>query len=357
MQAPITDDTSVAGQKLLIHRVLNATAVGRTPLERVGGVVLCAGLGRRMGTLTETTPKPLLPVLNCPLLWWNLARMRAEVQRVAVNVHHLHEAFRASIEMCRERDMRIELVYEPELTGPLGGVLACRHALAEADYFLVFAGDGLYNADFAGILEQHRQQKAELTICVALVEDGSRYGIVSTDHVGRVTHMSEKPPGVGCVPNASCGVYVVSKTLVERFTAVATSLDWIDVVPTLIEEGAVVMSARIDDWRDIGNQSDLLKANMDLLAGEQIALVARDLGLTAASVWSQSEHRADLSTVLFEGRVLLGINAEIGPRAVIENSVIGHGARIEAEAVVRNAVILPGSRVPPCSTVLGTIWA
>lgn len=356
MQTPVPRDLSIIWPVTVMRRLLNASAGDSTTHDNVGGVVLCAGTGRRMGALTESSPKPLLPVLNCPLLWWNLVRMRREVQRVAVNVHYLHEAFAPLPGICRENDMQVELVYEPLLTGPFGGVLACRRELAAADDLLVFAGDGLYEADFSGILARHREQDAELTMGVAAVDDGSRYGVVSTDSEGRVTRMREKPTGVGPVQDASCGIYVVSKRLLTRFSASARSLDWIHVVPTLLEEGALVAAARVDEWHDVGTSNDLLRANMDLLASDRISLVAREIGTPEASVWLQGEHLAELSGVRFEGRVLVGADADIDSGAVVGNSVVGPGVRIEADARVHDAVILPGGRVPAGTTVVGTVW-
>jgi len=339
-----------------MRRQLEVSASDWTALGGVGGVVLCAGMGTRMGALTENRPKPLLPVLNCPLLWWNLERMGREVQRIALNVHYLQEAFAQLPKFCRDRGLQVELVHEPVLTGPFGGVLACRHLLATATNLLVFAGDGLYEADFAAILADHCERHAELTIGVASVDDGSQYGIVSTDCDGRVTQMHEKPPGVGRVQNASCGVYVVSKRLVSRFSDVARSLDWIDVVSILLEERALVQTARVDDWRDVGTPSDLLRVNMALLAGDQISLVAKKVDTIDASVWTQGIQQTDFSGVTFEGRVLVGANADLRPGAVIGNSVIGHSARIEADAQVHDAVILSGARVPAGSAVVGTVW-
>lgn len=357
MQTLIPHDLSIIWPVTVMRRLLNALAGNSTTYDDVGGVVLCAGTGRRMGALTESRPKPLLPLLNCPLLWWNLVRMRREVQRVAMNVHYLHEAFTPLPEICRESDIEVKLVYEPLLTGPFGGVLACRRELAAVNYLLVFAGDGLYEADFSGILARHREQDAELTMGVAAVDDGSRYGVVSTDSKGRVTHMREKPTGVGPVQDASCGIYVVSKKLFARFSESALSLDWIHVVLTLLEKGALVVTARVDEWHDLGTQNDLLRANMDLLASDRISLVAKEIETPEASVWLQGEHQADHSGVTFEGRVLVGTDANIGSGAIIGNSVVGSGVRIEADARVYNAVILPGGRVPAGTTVVGTVWS
>jgi mannose-1-phosphate guanylyltransferase len=342
-------------QRLVAHLLDDGARFA--PRPDVAGVVLCAGMGTRMGALTKSVPKPLLPVLNGPLLWWSLGRMRPVVGRVALNVHHLPEAFVDTAGLAEVHGLRVDLVRETSLTGPLGGVLACRHALAQARDVLVLAGDGLYDADLARMIEQHRRSDAELTIGTASVADGSQYGVVSTDARGRVTRMREKPPGVGPTPDASCGVYVVSRHLVERFAPAIAPLDWIDVVPTLLAEGAEVRAARVQGWHDIGSPRGLLETNLALLAGPAVSRVARRLHEASASVWFQGADAPDVAGVRFEGRVLLGEGVELGPRALLHDAVIGHGARIGADAVVRDAVVLPGSRVPAGSVVHRSVWS
>jgi glucose-1-phosphate adenylyltransferase len=224
-----------------------------------------------------------------------------------------------------------------------------------ADTFLVFAGDGLYQADFAAILAQHWGQNAELTLGVAAVHDGSRYGVVSTDSRGCVTEMREKPPGAGPVQTVSCGVYVVSQKALDRFKAIPPPIDWIDIVPTLLAEGAVVATARIQSWRDIGMPSDLLNANIALLATGEISHVAEKSDFSGGTVWTQGGQYGDLSTVTFEANVLLGANVDIGQRTSIRNSVIGHGVQIGSGGVISDSLILPGGQVPPDSTLVSTI--
>jgi mannose-1-phosphate guanylyltransferase len=258
-----------------MRRLIKAAPIGAPVCNNVGGVILCAGKGIRMEALTQLYPKPLVPILNCPLLWWKLVRIRREVRRVALNVHYLHEVFAPLPEIGKESAMDVSLVYEKVLTGPVGGVLACRRALSNAADILVLAGDGLYEADFSGILQRHREQDAELTIGVASVDDGSRYGVVTTDSSGRVVHMLEKPVGVGPVQEASCGVYVVSNRLFSRFSAAGGVLDWVHVVHTLLNEGVIVAAAKVNEWHDVGTPADFLRVNLQLLASDRISLVAR----------------------------------------------------------------------------------
>ena len=282
--------------------------------------------------------------------------MQRDVSPIAVNTHYMPEAFATLPGIFRQYGVQVEVVHEDTLTGPFGGVIACRDAVVNADDILVFAGDGIYDADFAGMLAEHREREAELTVGVAVVDDGSQYGVISADSEGRVSQMTEKPPGVGSVQAASCGVYVVSKKLLARFTHAARPIDWVDVVRTLLEEGAYVSAAKVDKWHDVGTSNNLLRTNITLLASDEVSVIAEALETPQGSVWSQDPKGANLTNIKTEGRVLLGAGVDIESGAVISNSVVGPGARIETRARVANAVVLPGARVRAGTTVVNTVW-
>lgn len=310
-----------------------------------------------MGTLTKDTPKPLLPILNCPLLRWSVARLSREVNHISVNVHYLHNAFAWLPDYCRSQNVSVNVVYEPQLTGPFGGVLACQEAMGSAGDLLVFAGDGLYEADFDAIVSRHREQDAELTLGVATVKDGSRYGVVSANSLGRVTHMVEKPHGVGSVTSASCGVYVVSSRLCSRFAGSAEPLDWMDIVKALLQDGALILAAKIDEWHDVGTPGDLLATNLAMLNSDSISSVATEIVTGESSFWYQGLDASRMSGLILDGRVLIGDGADIGPETVLANSIIGTNAKIGRRAQIRNSVVLPGRLVPSGSIVNNMIWS
>jgi len=154
-------------------------------LEGVAGIILAAGFGRRMGDLTRTTPKPLLPVLNCPLFGWNVAQLREHgIQAIIANTHYLSSAFEGVQRVICDTGIDLCLENETELSGPFGGVLACSAAARDADTFVVFAGDGFYDTDIGSIIDAHRETAADLTIGVSDVSDGSRYGVLEVGDDG-----------------------------------------------------------------------------------------------------------------------------------------------------------------------------
>lgn len=340
-----------------LQRVLSKFPKSQS-VEKVTGVILAAGFGRRMGDLTHTIPKPLLPVLNCPLLGWNIARMSGvNICDIIVNTHYLDAAFEPLQPVVATVDVTLHLQPEPKLSGPFGGVLACSTIARSTDDLLVFAGDGLYDVDIKRMLDNHRRHNADLTIGIAEVSDGSRYGVLEVDNRGLVQGMKEKPMGIGTVNTASCGVYVVSSGLVKHMIDEPLPLDWVDVVALLLAEKRQIVAESVNWWMDAGNPSDLLALNLFMLSSEALHLVAQPIEvINHAAVWGQGNIWG-IQHAQFEGVVLLGSDVVLGQGSVIQNSVIGEKVKIGEYAEIHNSVVLPGATIPSNTLIIDTIVA
>jgi len=128
-------------------------------------VVLCAGLGTRLRPLTNSWPKPAIPVLGQPLLRYSLAMLRSiGVQWAGINTHHLPKVMQAVASFeCRRAGIQVELSHEPIIQGTGGGIRGFRHWLSDAP-FLVLNGDVLFSLPLAALLQAHRDSGALATI-------------------------------------------------------------------------------------------------------------------------------------------------------------------------------------------------
>jgi mannose-1-phosphate guanylyltransferase len=158
----------------------------------VKAVLLAAGLGTRMGEITRTTPKCLLPVAGRPLLGRWLAQLsRAGVSEVLVNTHHLAERVRDYL-AASPPPLPVRLFHEPELLGSAGTLAANRDFLAGEAAFLAVYADNASTVDLRDLVRQHRADAAA-TLGLFRVPDPERRGIVELDAEGRVTAFVEKP--------------------------------------------------------------------------------------------------------------------------------------------------------------------
>jgi mannose-1-phosphate guanylyltransferase len=158
----------------------------------VKAFLLAAGLGTRMGAITRTTPKCLLPVAGKPLLgrWFDLLA-QAGVTGVLVNTHHLPEPVRAYVGSC-DPPLEVELAHEPQLLGSAGTLRENRAFVAGEDRFLVVYADNASRVDLRALGLAHRAQSAA-TLGLFRVPDPHTRGIVELDAGGTVVGFIEKP--------------------------------------------------------------------------------------------------------------------------------------------------------------------
>ena len=174
-------------------------------------VVLVGGEGTRMRPLTETMPKPLLPLLDRRSLDHVLDHLaRHGVHEVVLSSPYLEETFHPFIEG-RHGDPVITWITETSALGTGGAIVNALDRLGAAPFFAL-NGDILTDLDLTSMLAFHRDREAAVTIALHHVEDARAFGLVATEADGRVREFREKPqdliPGdinAGHVPAGSRG--------------------------------------------------------------------------------------------------------------------------------------------------------
>ncbi len=154
--------------------------------------LLAAGLGTRMGEITRTTPKCLLPVGGKPLLArWFEQLARAGVDAVLVNTHHLAEQVRDHV-ASSPPPLEVVLAHEEELLGSAGTLAANRDFARSEESFLVAYADNASTVDL-GALVRARRPGLAATLGLFRVADPQRRGVVDLDDAGIVVDFAEKP--------------------------------------------------------------------------------------------------------------------------------------------------------------------
>ncbi len=154
--------------------------------------LLAAGLGTRMGDLTRTTPKCLLPIAGVPLLGrWFRHLARSGVDHVLVNTHHLADQVRDYVESS-DLPLRVQLSHEEELLGSAGTLAANRDFVADDGAFLVAYADNASRVDLGPLARGARRGQAA-TLGLFRVTNPRACGIVELDGEGTVVDFAEKP--------------------------------------------------------------------------------------------------------------------------------------------------------------------
>lgn len=224
-------------------------------------VVLAAGRGTRMKSLTDGCPKPMLPLDGRPMLAHLMDRFAsAGIRQVCIVIGYRGEMVRAYF--AAHPPPRIELHYrvqhEPDGTG--SAALLTRD-FAAGGKFLLSLGDILvaprvYTELFA------RADGAEMVLALTHVDDPYRGGAVYVED-GRVVRIVEKPPkGTSTTNYLSAGVYVFSDRIFDSLADLTQSprgeYDLTDAISAAVRDGKLVRCFAVPGfWRDVGRPQDL----------------------------------------------------------------------------------------------------
>jgi UDP-N-acetylglucosamine diphosphorylase/glucosamine-1-phosphate N-acetyltransferase len=311
-------------------------------------VVLAAGQGTRMRPLTETVPKPMLPVADRPLCAHTAdAAVEAGASELVFVVGYEADAVKSYFG-AEYRGVPVSYAAQAEQLGTAHAVRAAREHLDEA--FVVLNGDNLY--DPAGVAELFESAPA---IGVIEVEDPRNYGVLSTGENGdRVTEIVEKPADP---PSnlANAGAYAFP----------AQARDWLDVeksergeyeitdvVARVIKEYDVT-PVTLSRWLDVGRPWELLEANEWKLGDLDRRL--------DGEVRGDAELRGDVVVeegavvepgVVVEGPALIRSGADVGPNAYVRGAtLIGEDCHVGHGVELKNSVLMAGANVPHLSYV------
>jgi mannose-1-phosphate guanylyltransferase/mannose-1-phosphate guanylyltransferase/phosphomannomutase len=323
-------------------------------------MILAAGLGTRLRPITYEMPKPMVPVLNRPVME-HICRLLARhgFGEVVANLHWFPELIRAHFGDGSGFGLRLSYSEEEALLGTAGGVRKAAGFLGEE--FLVISGDALTDIDLAAMREVHRSHDGIATLATRRVEDTTQFGVVITGADGRVQGFQEKPPAAEALSDlANCGIYMFRSEIFDFFppsgrTSRAAGddappgfADWaMDVFPALLDADVPFYSHEVEAyWNDIGNLAELRAGNFDALTGT----VAIEPGVPEVSpgVFTASELSPGEVTppALVGARVAIGDGVRIeGPAVIGDSCRLGNGSRVSESILLAGAELGPGTAV------------
>ena len=289
-------------------------------------VVMAGGEGTRLRPMTASMPKPLLPIVNKPIMEHVLALLhRHGFSETVVTVQFLASLVRNYFGEGEDFGMRLHYATEETPLGTAGSVKNAEHLLRE-DTFLVISGDALTDFDLTELVKFHHDKGALVTVCLTRVADPLEFGITIVDEDHRVQRFLEKPTwGQVFSDTVNTGIYVMEPEVFDYVTP-GEEVDWsADVFPRLLEEGKPLYGYVAEGyWEDVGTIESYVRAQADVLSGR----VDVDLGAFEMSpgVW------------VAEG-------ADVHPDAVLRGPLfVGDYAKVEAGVELREFCVL-GSNV------------
>jgi mannose-1-phosphate guanylyltransferase/mannose-1-phosphate guanylyltransferase/phosphomannomutase len=317
-------------------------------------MVLAAGLGTRLRPLTYEITKPMVPVLDRPVMAHILDLLdRSKIgqhgfEGVIANLHYFPDTIREYF------GDRLEYRFEPELLGTAGGVRACADFFGE-DAFLVISGDALTDIDLGALAKRHHEAGGIATLAVKKVPDTREFGVVLHDQEGRITGFQEKPsPEEALSDLGNCGIYVFDVKIFDYFPE-RPFADWAkDVFPALLENDVPFHIHEVDEyWNDVGSLGELRTGTFDALRGELHLEMEGEEVRPGVVVAGGRPLREDIEV---EGPVWIGRDVSIGAGVRLMGPlVLGDGASVGDHAQLRESIVFPGTEVAGGSILIGAI--
>ncbi|MDI9405502.1 MAG: NDP-sugar synthase [Chitinophagaceae bacterium] len=325
-------------------------------------MILAAGKGTRVRPITHTIPKPMIPILQKPVMEFLLELLREHgFTEIMVNVSHLAEEIenyfrdgqRFGVEIAYSFEGRIE---DGELIGDAlgsaGGLKKIQNFQSFFDdTFVVLCGDALIDLDLTEAVRRHREKGALASLITKRVpmEQVSSYGVVVTEPDGLVRSFQEKPSVAEAASDMiNTGIYIFEPEVLNHIPS-GTPFDiGSDLFPKLVEIGAPFYALPMEfEWVDIGKVPDYWQAIRSVLQGEvrQVQIPGKEVrpgiftGLNVAANWDK---------INVKGPIYVGGMTRIEDGAtIIGPAMIGPSCHICENATIDNSIIFDYSRIGP----------
>lgn len=321
-------------------------------------VVLVGGFGTRLRPLTNSVPKPMLPVGHVPIierLVGNLAR--GGVSQVTFALGFKPEPFVAAFPDGTCGGVSVDYAVEPEPLDTAGAIRFAAEFAGIDSTFVVANGDVLTDLDIAALIAFHRRHRAEATLHLTPVPDPSAFGVVATDQHGQVERFVEKPaPGTAPSNLINAGTYVFEPSVIARIAPGRKVSVEREIFPRIVADRRLWAMPTNDYWIDTGQPDLYLQANLDVINGSR-SVDHRAIGVQPGAVL---HHSVTVSGSVVSNRVDIGHNAMIVNSVLLDGAVIGSGATVEHSVVmgqigrgatVKNCVVGADGRVEALATV------
>ncbi|NLF27081.1 MAG: NTP transferase domain-containing protein [Clostridiales bacterium] len=312
-------------------------------------IIMAGGEGSRLRPLTCDCPKPMMRLMDRPVMEYALKLLKKHgIREAAVTLGYLPDAIVDFFGDGSEWGLTLRYYTERVPLGTAGGVRQAADFLNET--FCVLSGDGVTDLDLTAALKFHRERGALATMVLTRVANPLEYGVVVTGPDGRVRSFQEKPgPGEVISDTINTGIYILEPEILDRVPDGKPCDFGSELFPKLVQEGQKVFGCVLEGyWCDIGDVPAYLRAHFDLLDGKLKLDVP-----TGVQRGALVDEDARIERPCFVGPgARIARDAHIGAY-----SVIGSGALVDPQAGVKRSVLWKGARMEKGAQARGCVLA
>ena len=304
-------------------------------------VVMAGGFGTRIQPLTNARPKPMLPVVNRPMMENTMITLRdLGITDFIVLLYFKPEVIQDYFGDGSAFGMNITYVIPDDDYGTAGAVKLAQEHIGD-DNFIIISGDLVTDFDFQKIFDYHRQKASKLTITLTSVENPLEFGVVIANEEGKIEKFLEKPSwGEVFSDTINTGIYIIEPEILD-YIPKGENFDFAkDLFPLLMKEGVDLIAGNANGyWRDVGNPDSYREAHEDIMSGRVDFKIPGIMTQYPDGVLYSDESYTLDEGIEVIGKVVLGKNVSIGQRSKLKNVVISNNVEIGEDSKVSNSVI------------------
>ncbi len=308
--------------------------------KKIKAVMMAGGFGTRIQPLTNSMPKPMLPIFNLPMMEHTMRKLvRIGIKDIVVLLYFKPEIIKNYFGNGSKIGANIEYVLPDEDYGTAGAVGCARKFLDTT--FMIVSGDLVSDFDFSAILKHHFRVDSKLTITLTSVENPLQFGVVITDENGKIEKFLEKPSwGEVFSDTINTGIYVIEPEILE-YIPKEDNFDFAkDLFPLLMREGVDLMAYDAKGyWRDVGNPESYREVYDDIFKRKfDFQITGKKIDYPDGTLYLTGDSRID-DTVEIIDTVVIGDNCEIAKGVRLHNVSIGNSVKIGKDSRIRNSIL------------------
>lgn len=304
-------------------------------------VVMAGGFGTRIQPLTNSRPKPMLPIMNRPMMEHTMMTLKElGITEFIVLLYFKPEIIQEHFGDGSEFGIKITYVVPDDDYGTAGAVKLAEEYIGD-DNFIIISGDLVTDFDFQKIFDYHAQKKSKLTITLTSVDNPLEFGVVIANEEGKIEKFLEKPSwGEVFSDTINTGIYIIEPEILEYIPKNENFDFGKDLFPLLMRENIDLTAGYAQGyWRDVGNPESYRDVYEDILTGKvNFKLTGKTKVFPDGMLYSDEDYTLDESIEII-GKVILGKNVTLAKGVKLNNVVIGNNVTIEADAKIRNTVL------------------
>jgi mannose-1-phosphate guanylyltransferase/phosphomannomutase len=303
-------------------------------------VIMAGGFGTRIRPLTFSIPKPMLPVVNIPIMEHMIDLLKREgFTDLYVLLFFQPDVIKDYFGDGSDFGVRIKYLLPDRDYGTAGAVGLLRNVIKER--FLVISADLITNYPLGDLWNYHISKSSFVTIGLVSVENPLQFGVVITDKDGRVVKFLEKPSwGEVFSDTVNTGIYVLEPEVFDHIPYEEEYDFSKDLFPSLLNQGYPIFGYNTNCyWKDVGSPESYMGVHMDVF-NEKISLRidgTRVKKENATIYIGENTEVAD--NVAFEGLVVLGNGVKVGNNVFLRNVVIGDNTIVSIGSKVFESII------------------